>query len=180
VFHGLMGPFFDRMDLAMVSNDIIPVQYCWAWVCWEMSRFRMHIRSGKSRKDFPRPRAVSRWLLLVLGVVAIGVQSFIVKPHFHLQETLPLAGFAEMLVGANAGDVRLTSTDVEDEAPTGIEFSDCLMCQSAHQNGHFLRPAAQTWSSPPVSEFRAAEFDRFATVGTVVSFHWQTRAPPQS
>ena len=130
-------------------------------------------------------RAVHRWLFLALGIVAIGFQSLIVQPHFHIRETRPHTSEAAPEILADALGVRLALTDEEhssdqDGVPAGIDFKDCSLCQSAHQNGHFLKPVTQNISLPPAIKFRAAHFDRQLGAGTSLSFHWQTRAPPLS
>ena len=132
----------------------------------------------------------SRWLLLVVGVAVVSVQSFIVKPHFHTAKTDSLISVAEIQSETNSGVIQYSSASVEDEAnidglthneaPTDLDFSDCTMCKTAHQDGQYLRPAAAVFSLAPPIVDRRIKFSLELIFGTPKSFSWQTRAPPQA
>nr|TFG52477.1 MAG: hypothetical protein E4H34_04945 [Hyphomicrobiales bacterium] len=127
---------------------------------------------------------------MILSLVAIGFQSLIVQPHIHGFETLSQTAVFQPTLLADAADARLvraaahTSKDSAsgkgDRAPAGTDYKDCSMCQSAHQSGPFLKTATHIFSLPPVTNILTANFNRQAVAGANVSFHWQTRAPPQS
>jgi hypothetical protein len=57
---------------------------------------------------------------------------------------------------------------------------DCPVCQSAHQNGQYLRPSAATFALPAFVNYRGVEFSRLPAALEAVSHSWQGRAPPQA
>jgi hypothetical protein len=76
-------------------------------------------------------------------------------------------------------DKTKTEGPSRDDAPTNIDFSDCSMCQSAHQNGQFLRPTTSGFSLQSYVKLRSIELIQDVATRTPISFSWQVRAPPQ-
>lgn len=147
-------------------------------------------KKRNARRSPTRAGLASRWLLLVVGVLALSFQSFIVKPHFHTKETSSLIAAEEIRSETGAAAIQYSSAGVageanvdgftHDEAPSDLDFSDCTMCKTAHQNGQFLRPAAEVFSLSPTTNYQPIEFSLELISGTPKSFSWQTRAPPQA
>jgi hypothetical protein len=147
-------------------------------------------KKKRVRRTPLRAGLASHWLLLFVGVLALGVQSFIVKPHFHTEATASLMSVEQIRSRTGAALVRVPSAVAQDEAnadgfthdeaPTDFDYSDCTMCKTAHQNGQYLRPAAAVFSFSPAINYRPIAFGLERISETPTSFSWQTRAPPQA
>jgi len=133
-----------------------------------------------------RRSASLRWSLLAVAIFALGLQSFVIKPHIHLQAENTLYA-ALTLDSVNAG----ASWDRAEERaealhvalkhgghPLQHESSDCYLCHAAHQSGQFLTPGAALYALPPLANVRTIETTIVASSGRAVSFAWQGRAPP--
>ncbi len=146
-------------------------------------------KKRNARRSSRRAGLISRWLLLTIGFVVLGVQSFIVNPHFHVGETASLIADVETSSETNSAFASVGSTGVrseaersaipDNEAPSDWDFSDCTMCKTAHQNGQYLRPTAAVFSLSPSANYRPIEFGFERTSSAPKSFSRQTRAPPQ-
>jgi hypothetical protein len=114
--------------------------------------------------------------LLALGIVAIGFQSFIVLPHFHIQETGSLAAMSEHALEDQGSGKEGPANE---NAPSDTDQLACSMCQSAHHNGLYIKPVSSTSFSPEIEVWRTVPGVELIS-GTAKFFSHQTRAPPQS
>jgi len=129
----------------------------------------------KSSNISRRAGAKSHWLLLALGIVAIGFQSFIVLPHFHIQKNASLAVMSEHVLEDQGSGKEGPANE---NAPSDTDQLACSMCQSANHNGHYIKSVSTTSFSPEIEVWRAEPGFELIS-GTAKSFSRQTRAPPQ-
>jgi hypothetical protein len=140
----------------------------------------MRLSPRKSSKISRRVGAKSHWLLLALGIVAIGFQSFIVLPHFHIQEAGSLGAMSEhALEDQGLGHEGPANDPVQDKTPGDTDQLACSMCQSAHHNGHYIKPVSTTSFSPATEVWRTEPGFELVS-GTAKFFSHQTRAPPHA
>jgi hypothetical protein len=133
-----------------------------------------------------RRSAPLRWSLLAVAIFALGFQSFVIKPHIHLQTESTL--YAALTLDSVNADVSWDSAEERAEAlhaalkygghPLQHDSSDCYLCQTAHQSGQFLPPGAAVHAAPPHANVRVIETTLVASPARAVSFAWQGRAPP--
>lgn len=154
----------------------------------------MRMSKNKTRWNVPnltlRAGLAARWLVVLLGLAALGSQSFLVRPHFHAQDVDTPQAVAQVQLSANTALAQHTADDLTDETnpgtskqediPADTDIFDCSMCQSAHQNGHMLKPAAEIASLTTGFYSRSIEHFWEFTAKSAISFNWQTRAPPQA
>lgn len=152
---------------------------------------RIGKKKHRSARKLPlRAGLPSGWIFVLLGVVALGFQSFVVKPHFHIQGPAAPAVAVENIGWTLSPTTQPSTAGVEDnvetkgpsreDGPTNIDFSDCSMCQSGHQSGQFLRPTESATLLHSFAQFRPVEFIEDVASRTTVSFSWHIRAPPQA
>lgn len=105
-----------------------------------------------------------------LAFLALGIQNLLVQPHIHAQPAHSLLALEISDQGAgSAGDIPADQTQ-----------TDCPICQSANQNGHYLRPSTTSFTAPAFVHDLAHKVVRITATQKAVSHSWQGRAPPQA
>jgi hypothetical protein len=64
--------------------------------------------------------------------------------------------------------------------PIDPDQSDCPLCQSAHQSGHYLKPTAAVFALDLSVNYRTIDLAQTPARPQTVSHSWQGRAPPQA
>jgi hypothetical protein len=118
-----------------------------------------------------RRSTIVRRVAIVLAFFALAIQSLVVQPHIHAQ---PSGTALAMDISSSDGGPTDSHDPLEQAQP------DCPVCQSAHQNGQYLRPSAATFALPAFVNYRGVEFSRLPAALEAVSHSWQGRAPPQA
>ena len=122
-----------------------------------------------------RRLALARWSMLLLAVLAIAIQSLVIQPHIHGPIT-PETGLATAALDGGL----LIADESGKNTPLEPDQNNCPMCQSAHQNGHYLKPVAASFALPHFVNYRIVERDQSPAIVAVASHDWQGRAPPQA
>ncbi len=120
-----------------------------------------------------RRSAASRWSVLILAFLALGalgIQNLVVQPHVHAQPSDKV-----LVLEISDGEDGLAG-----DVPIEQGQTDCPVCQSAHQNGQFLKPSAAVFALPALVNYRGIEFTQLSAAYEAVSHSWQGRAPPQA
>jgi len=115
-----------------------------------------------------------RWLVVPLALIVFGIQSLVIQPHVHLQP-------ADFGVASVTVDGPLASGEERpSDDPFSPDLNDCHVCQSAHQNGQYLKPTATIYTLVPSVNHRTIDLVRLPQSPQALSHSWQGRAPPQA
>lgn len=154
-----------------------------------MRRSKNQMRQSARRLTLQAGFAV-RWLVVLLGLAALGSQSFLVKPHFHALELDTPHAVSQVQSGESIALAQTPSANLisetksgpsqQEEAPADPDLFDCSICQSAHQNGHMLKPAENFASLATDFHSQLSAHAREIAAKPAISFNWQTRAPPHA
>ncbi len=121
-----------------------------------------------------RTSALPRWSVGLLALVVFGIQSLVIQPHTHIQPAD--FGFAYVAMdGLSASDEEMPTDD-----PFNPDLNDCLMCQSAHQIGQYLKPAAAVFALVLSVNYRTIDLAQLPQSPQPLSHFWQGRGPPQA
>ena len=130
-----------------------------------------------------RKAPLSRWLLVILGLLAMSAQSLLIQSHVHGSR-----GAAHVAAVSNAGKAYIAPAPVaqsEDAAPSlpqplPDDALKCPLCQQWQGAGQFTAPAATLLSLPFLVHFSLAVLDDPALAVSVLTHPWHGRAPPQA
>jgi hypothetical protein len=115
-----------------------------------------------------------RWTLVLLALLALGIQGLVLQPHIHAQPSdAALASIA--IDGPGDSDNGSPAHN-----PIDPDQSDCPLCQSAHQSGHYLKPTAAVFALDLSVNYRTIDLAQTPARPQTVSHSWQGRAPPQA
>lgn len=118
--------------------------------------------------------AISRCSLVLLALLALAIQSLVIQPHIHAQ-----------LSDAALASIAIDGPDDSDHGapahnPIDPDQSDCPLCQSAHQGGHYLKPNAAVFALDLSVNYRTIDLAQATARPQRASHSWQGRAPPQA
>ena len=134
---------------------------------------------------------MSHWLVMMLGLLALAVQSFVVQTHIHIPQsagrsqsvsliTLAAAAVADRVVAERTGVVSDLSAPAipRDKYPINEDPSNCPLCQEISHSGQFVQSAAFVAALPFSINVHFIVFDEALPSFFAVSHIWQGRAPP--
>ena len=149
-----------------------------------------HIRRGiaRSRASAGRARELApfRFAILLLGLLALAVQSFVVQTHIHIPQGAGKAQSVSLLTLAAsaladkphaAGDL-CTAAVPRDKYPINEDPSNCPLCQEIAHSGQFVQSAALLAVLPFAANVHFIVFDEALPSFFAVSHIWRGRAPP--
>jgi hypothetical protein len=125
---------------------------------------------------------LSRWLLVILGLLAMSAQSLLVQTHVHSSR----AGTSHIAAASEAGleTAPLALIAEDDDSAPALPLPDdslkCPLCQQWQGAGQFTAPAATLLSLPFLVHFSLAVLDDPALAVSVLAHPWHGRAPPQA
>jgi hypothetical protein len=120
----------------------------------------------------------SRWLLVVLGLLAMSAQSLLVQTHVHLPRSSD-AGLT--LLAAEAVAVAPVDGDASPiPQPESDDALKCPLCQQWQAGNHFTAPSFSLLSLPLLTHLSLAVLDDPAFAVSVLTHPWHGRAPPNT
>ena len=144
-----------------------------------------HVRRSEARG--PRPVTIARapssahWAILLFGLLALAIQSFVVQTHIHTPkwtgrtQTLGLITLATTGVAADP-----QSNAPRDKFPINEDPANCPLCKEVTHSGQFVASAAVLAAIPFSVTVNFIVFNEAIPSFFSVSHSWQGRAPPQA
>jgi hypothetical protein len=135
--------------------------------------------SHRARKREMRIAPRARWLVLMLCLVGMAVQSLIVQTHLHAPVLIAGATAAtaqDVAFFAAIPDER-TSKPAQPHVPID-EDQNCPICQQFHGAGQFFAPSAPLFALPAFVNVRFVTLDTAHLATHPPSQNWRGRAPP--
>ena len=125
--------------------------------------------------------------MLMLGLMALAVQSFVIQTHIHIPQTAGKAQTVSLVTLAAAalaerphaaGDTCVATGAPRDKYPITEDPSNCPLCQEIAHSGQFMHSAALLTALPFAVTVHFIDFDEALPSFFAVSHLWQGRAPP--
>jgi hypothetical protein len=139
----------------------------------------MRARAGVARKV-----GSLHFVMMMIGLLALAVQSFVVQTHIHIPQgagraqTVSLVTLAATAV-SDASGIKADAPFVpRDKYPITEDPSNCPLCQEVAHFGQFLHSAAVLLTLPFAVTVNFIIFDEALPSFFAVSHIWQGRAPP--
>ena len=134
----------------------------------------------------PRPRALLkrravsrlRFMVAVLALLALAVQSFVVQTHIHIPQVGGKAQTVSLITVAASVVHDQAPTAPRDKYPITEDPSNCPLCQELTHSGQFVQSAAAVAILPPYVNIHFIDFDEALPSFIAVSHVWHGRAPP--
>ena len=145
-----------------------------------------HIRRKllRTRIGAARMPSSARWAMIVLGVLALFIQSFVVQTHIHIpQSTAGKAQTLSLITLAAAAVDRLEIDDANgprDRFPITGDPTNCPLCQEVTHSGQFVGSTAALAALPVTVNVSFIVFADAEPYIFAASHTWRGRAPPQA
>jgi hypothetical protein len=127
-----------------------------------------------------RKAGLSRWLLVILGLLAMSAQSLLVQTHIHG----PGKSASHMAIADTSGTAPSLAQVPDDLPAPALPLPDdsikCPLCQQWHGAGQFVGPSASLLSLPLLVHLGLTVLDDPAFAVQVVAHAWHGRAPPNT
>jgi len=148
---------------------------------------RRNIARQRSSAAIARRVSVSSWPIVILGLLAVIIQSFVVQTHIHIpqatgaSQSVSVVTLAKVFVaGSSASASENHASAPRDKYPINEDPTNCPLCQEIAHSGQFVQSAAvlayvPVWISIYFIPFREALPSRAAA-----GHSWQGRAPPRA
>lgn len=148
-----------------------------------------HIRRSRMRAPasgtVARSTAPMRFVVMMLGLLALAVQSFVVQTHIHIPQaagkaqTVSLMTLAAVVVTDKSG-MALHGAPVapRDKYPINEDPSNCSLCQEIAHSGQFMHSTAVLAVLPFAVSVNFIIFAEALPSFFAVSHIWRGRAPP--
>ncbi len=139
----------------------------------------MRARAGVARKVGPL-----HFVVLMIGLLALAVQSFVVQTHIHIPQgagraqTVSLVTLAATVVSDASGIKSDAPAAPRDRYPINEDPSNCPLCQEVAHSGQFMQSAAVLAMLPFAVSVNFIIFDKALPSFFAVSHIWRGRAPP--
>ena len=147
-----------------------------------------HIRrsrtQGRANAALARKRAPLHFAAMMLGLLALAVQSFIVQTHLHIPQatgkaqTVSVVTLAGAAVADKAGVADSKSAAPRDKYPINEDPSNCPLCQEIAHSGQFAHNAAVLAILPRAVAVNFILFDEALPSFQAATHIWLSRAPP--
>jgi hypothetical protein len=139
---------------------------------WERRRFRASARFG-----------VAQLLMVVLGFVALALQSFVVQTHIHIPQAsirAQSASFITLIAGsAGVSDVGPGQSNTpSDQYPISRDPANCPLCKELTHSGQYVSSASVLATLPFPVTVNFIVFKEIAPSRFAASHNWRGRAPP--
>jgi len=148
-----------------------------------------HIRRGIARSRAHAGRAGElapfRFAIVLLGLLALAVQSFVVQTHIHIPQgagkaqSVSLVTLAASVVSDAAGNALAKAPAApRDRYPINEDPSNCPLCQEIAHSGQFVQSAALLAVLPFAANVHFIVFNEALPSFFAISHIWRGRAPP--
>lgn len=144
-----------------------------------------HIRRSFLRARIgvaPMPSS-ARWAMIVLGVLALFIQSFVVQTHIHIPQATGKAQTLSLITLAAAAVDRLeidNANGPRDRFPITGDPTNCPLCQEVTHSGQFVGSTAALAALPVTVNVSFIVFADAEPYIFAASHTWRGRAPPQA
>ena len=129
-----------------------------------------------------RNPALSRLLMVFVGLVALALQSFVVQTHIHIPHvsgSVQTVSLIALATGAVVDSDSFSQTQApRDKYPITEDPSNCPLCQAFAYSGQFLHSASFLATLPFPVTVSFVIFREIAPALFAASHSWQVRAPP--
>src|SRR6185295_7571378 len=131
-------------------------------------RENRHIRRGSRARTMPRfaHKSSLRLVVLMLGLVALAVQSFVIQTHIHIPQTAGKAQTVSLVTLAAAAVADKTGVSFDaapsvprDKYPITEDPTNCPLCQEVAHSGQFMHSAAILVALPFAITVHFIDFD---------------------
>src|SRR6266446_4555011 len=131
-------------------------------------RENRHIRRGKKARTIPRiaHKSSLRFVVLMLGLIALAVQIFVIQTHIHIPQTagkaqtVSLVTLAAVAVADKVGISFDTAPAApRDKYPITEDPTNCPLCQEVAHSGQFMHSAAILTALPFAVTVHFIDFD---------------------
>ena len=144
-----------------------------------------YIRRSLSRVKIhaARPASLPRWAMILIGFLALAVQSFVVQTHIHIAKaTGGTQSLSLITLAAAAVDgASIPNADApRNRFPITGDPSNCPLCQEVAHSGQFVASAASLAALPITQTVSFIVFTEIAPIIFAASHTWRGRAPPRS
>jgi len=141
---------------------------------------RRNIARQRSSAAIARRVPVSSWSIVILGLLAVIIQSFVVQTHIHIPQATGASQSVSVVTLAKVFVAGSSASAPRDKYPINEDPTNCPLCQEIAHSGQFVQSAAvlayvPVWISIYFIPFREALPSRAAA-----GHSWQGRAPPRA
>ena len=146
---------------------------------------RRSTQGTQKRAALARRASLSRWTIILMGLLAITIQSLVVQTHIHIPQgagrsaSLSLVTLAGTFVAGPAQTAENPAAVPRDKYPINEDPSNCPLCQEVAHSGQFVQSAAVLAHFPMWVSVHFIVFSDVLPSLFIVSHSWQGRAPPQ-
>jgi hypothetical protein len=124
-----------------------------------------------------------RLLMVLIGLLALALQSFVVQTHIHAARTssgIQTAAIANAVKGAAASVVAasVNTLAARDKYPINEDPSNCPLCQEIAHSGQFVQSAAVLAALPASVTVHFIPWAEAAIHSFTATHIWRSRAPP--
>lgn len=144
----------------------------------ENRHIRRSISRGRAAALVMRKPSPLYILVMMLGFLALAVQSFVVQTHIHIPQGAGKAQTVSLITLAATGVTDEATPAPRDRYPINEDPSNCPLCQEAVHAGQFVQSAAFVAALPFSVNIHFIVFDEALPSFFAVSHIWLGRAPP--
>jgi hypothetical protein len=148
----------------------------------ENRQLRRHYARARTRTL--RAPSLAQWAPILIGCLALFIQSFVVQTHIHIPQrigspqTVSLITLAAAVV--DGGTLHGAAKAPRDRFPITEDPSNCPLCQEVAHSGAYVASAASLAALPVTVTFSFIVFVEAAPYIFAASHTWRGRAPPQA
>ena len=149
-----------------------------------------HIKRSLAREHargaFARGVLLTRWMMVLCGLVAIVLQSLVVQTHIHIPQgggaiqTVSIATVAGPIGVRASGPAADDTATPRDKYPINEDPSNCPLCQEIAHSGQFVHSVAALAALPAFVSVHFVVFSEVLPSFFAVSHNWRGRAPPRA
>jgi hypothetical protein len=124
-----------------------------------------------------------RLTMILLGVLALALQSFVVQTHIHAPRGtggIHTASIANAVKGAVVSAIAASATTItpRDKYQINEDPSNCPLCQEFAHSGQFVQSAAVLAALPASATVHFIPWTEAAIHSFTATHLWRSRAPP--
>ncbi len=143
---------------------------------------RRSIGRRRLRSAVARTPSLSRLLMVLVGLVALALQSFVVQTHIHIPRatgSLQTVSLIALATGAVVDSDPSDQTQApRDKYPITEDPSNCPLCQAFAYSGQFIHSVSFLATLPFPVTVSFVIFREIAPARFAASHNWRGRAPP--
>ena len=141
-------------------------------VSWE----RRHVRTRAGLR-------VPQLLVILLGFIAVALQSLVVQTHIHLPQSSvqarPVSFITLLAASAGVADLSTGERSVPtDQYPINRDPANCPLCKELTHSGQYVSSASVLATLPFAVTVNFIAFREIAPSLFAASHNWRGRAPP--